>query len=110
MVDMKKNRDVLMKQFWVRCEESDYCFIFIVQVVNRGVRMTVEEVLTNTGASGYANKNWSNVRIYIHGVMFKMQKKYLHCEVEDYRPEYGFDYDTGEIDFDNMYVAIDLRC
>ncbi|MDY3107425.1 MAG: hypothetical protein SOW38_04160 [Succinivibrio sp.] len=72
--------------------------------------MTVEEVLTNTGAAGYANRNWSNVRIYIHGVMFKMQKKYLHCEVEDYRPEYGFDYDTGEIDFDDMYVAIDLRC
>ena len=74
------------------------------------LRMTVEEVLTNTGAAGYANRNWSNVRIYIHGVMFRMQKKYLHCEVEDYRPEYGFDYDTGEIDFDDMYVAIDLRC
>ena len=44
------------------------------------LRMTVEEVLTNTGASGYANRNWSNVRIYIHGVMFKMQKKYLYCE------------------------------
>ena len=61
----------------------------------KGSRMTVEEVLTNTSVAGYANRNWSNVRIYIHGVMFRMQKKYLHCEVEDYRPEYGFDYDTG---------------
>ena len=53
---------------------------------------------------------YNQVYIVIKGKSYDMKDKYLNCQVEDYRPEYGFDYDTGEIDFNDMYVAIDLRC
>lgn len=71
--------------------------------------MTLREVIEDSGASEYIANDWANIKLYHHGELIEMNEKYLDCEVkEDFSPSYDIDPVTGEINFDSMYVDIEL--
>lgn len=71
--------------------------------------MTLREVIEDSGASEYIANGWANIKLYYHGERIQMDDKYLDCEVkDDFSPSYDFNPVTGEIDFDRMYVEIEL--
>ena len=71
--------------------------------------MTLREVIEESGASEYIANGGANIKLYYHGELIEMNKKYLDCKVkEDFSPSYDINPETGEINFDSMYVDIEL--
>ena len=74
--------------------------------------MTLREVLEDSGSAEYIANGLASIKLYYHGELIEMSDKYLDyldCEVEDdFSQSYDYDPVTGEIDFDSMYVEVEL--
>ena len=71
--------------------------------------MTLREMIEDSDASYYIANDWANINLYFHGELIEMNEKYLDCEVkDDFSISYDYDHVTEEINFDSIYVDVEL--